>query len=91
MISISNGLLECACLAIEECINKGFPGGDRALIGIITFDSRVHFYDLDSSMTQPKLLMIPDLEDVFLPFIDSLLVNINENKKVRIKKYLANY
>merc|ERR550532_598823 len=49
-------------------------------MGIITFDTALHFYNLNSSLSQPQMLVVSDLEDLFLPLPDDMLVHINESE-----------
>lgn len=51
-------------------------------VGFCTFDSSVHFYNLKSSLSQPQMLVVPDLSDPFLPVPDDLLVNLSESRSV---------
>lgn len=51
-------------------------------VGIITFDSSVHYYNLKSSLAQPQMLVVPDLADPFLPVPDDLLVNLVDSRAV---------
>ena len=40
---------------------------DRALIGIATFDSSVHYYAMRGPGTQPQMNVMCDVLDVFAP------------------------
>ena len=54
------------------------PGGDRALLGIATFDSAVQFYALRPGQSAPQMLVVPDILDPYAPSASSLLVNARE-------------
>uniref|UniRef100_A0A1I7XDB0 Protein transport protein Sec24D n=1 Tax=Heterorhabditis bacteriophora TaxID=37862 RepID=A0A1I7XDB0_HETBA len=41
-------------------------------IGLATFDHAVHFFDLSS--TQPSMMVIGDVSDMFVPIVDGLLL-----------------
>ncbi|CAN7993942.1 unnamed protein product [Ixodes hexagonus] len=75
--AIQTGYLSCFCKVLLEELDN-IPGDSRAQVGFITFDSSVHFYNLGEGLSQPQMLLVSDIEDVFLPSPDSLLVNINE-------------
>lgn len=47
-----------------------------------TFDSGVHYYNLKASLSQPQMLVVPDLTDAFLPVPEDLLVNLSESRAV---------
>lgn len=57
-----------------------FAGVDQ--VGICTFDSGVHYYNLKASLSQPQMLVVPDLSDPFLPVPEDLLVNLSESRAV---------
>lgn len=48
----------------------------------MTFDSTIHFYNLQEGLSQPQMLIVSDIDDVFLPTPDSLLVNLHESKEL---------
>lgn len=37
---------------------------------------------LQSSLTQPQMLVVSDLDDIFVPLPDDLLVNLSESRSV---------
>lgn len=83
MPAVSSGLVETVCLAVKNAIlSDGIPGGGRALMGIITYDSCIHFYDLNSNLSQPHMFVVSDLNDLFLPLSDGVLVNIADSTEV---------
>ncbi|KAK0400261.1 hypothetical protein QR680_003427 [Steinernema hermaphroditum] len=43
-------------------------------IGLVTYDHCIHFYNLMNPSGQPEMLVVNDVEDVFVPFIDGFLV-----------------
>ncbi|MBV99998.1 Protein transport protein Sec24B, partial [Eschrichtius robustus] len=68
----------------EEIVFKTeeLPGDSRTRIGFMTFDSTIHFYNLQEGLSQPQMLIVSDIDDVFLPTPDSLLVNLYESKEL---------
>ncbi|GLD46693.1 protein transport protein Sec24A isoform X1 [Lates japonicus] len=64
------------------CYRVNDAGDSRTEVGFITFDSTIHFYDLQEGLSQPQMLIVSDIEDIFLPTPDSLLVNLNECKEL---------
>ena len=55
------------------------PGGERTLVGIVTYDAALQFYNLDSKLSAPQMVVVSDLEDLFLPLADDVLVNLSES------------
>ncbi|KAJ3670278.1 hypothetical protein LUZ60_010602 [Juncus effusus] len=79
--SVQSGLLEVVAKTIKSCLDD-LPGSSRTQIGFITYDSALHFHNLKSSLSQPQMMVVPDLEDIFLPLPDDLLVNLSESRQV---------
>ena len=51
-------------------------GGERAHVGIATFDSTVHFYPMRQQQEQAQMLVVPDVTDVYCPLPQGLMVPI---------------
>ncbi|GKY91729.1 hypothetical protein MPSEU_000144700 [Mayamaea pseudoterrestris] len=58
------------------------PGRGRTKIGFVTFDNSVHYYNLASDLTNPQVLVVADLKELFVPLPDHLLVNLEESRSV---------
>ncbi|KAL7598534.1 hypothetical protein Lser_V15G27187 [Lactuca serriola] len=79
--AVKSGMLEVMAQTIKSCLDK-LPGSPRTQIGFITFDSTIHFYNMKSSLTQPQMMVVSDLEDIFVPLPDDLLVNLSDSRPV---------
>ncbi|XP_040412189.1 protein transport protein Sec24B isoform X3 [Cygnus olor] len=79
--AVEAGYLTMLCNSLLENLDK-LPGDSRTRIGFITFDSTVHFYNLQEGLSQPQMLIVSDIDDIFLPTPDSLLVNLHESKEL---------
>eukprot|EP00638_Chattonella_subsalsa_P000347 CAMPEP_0117751506 /NCGR_PEP_ID=MMETSP0947-20121206/11015_1 /TAXON_ID=44440 /ORGANISM="Chattonella subsalsa, Strain CCMP2191" /LENGTH=975 /DNA_ID=CAMNT_0005569899 /DNA_START=115 /DNA_END=3040 /DNA_ORIENTATION=- len=79
--ALQSGMVACAVETIKQSL-KSMPGNPRTQIGFVTFDSTVHFYNLKSSLSQPQCYVVSDLEDIFLPCPEDLLVNLSESMDV---------
>ncbi|KAJ3107060.1 COPII subunit [Phlyctochytrium planicorne] len=80
--SVQSGMLAVAAKSILASLD-GIPNSDnRTKIGFITVDSTLHFYNLSSSLSEPQMLVVSDLEDVFLPLPYDLLVPLKESRAV---------
>ncbi|KAK0143071.1 Protein transport protein Sec24A [Merluccius polli] len=82
--AVETGYLNVVCQSLLDNISA-LPGDTRTKVGFITFDSTVHFYNLQEGLSQPQMLIVSDIEDIFLPTPDSLLVNLNECKEDLLK------
>nr|GMD61679.1 protein transport protein Sec24-like At3g07100 [Ipomoea batatas] len=79
--AVKSGMLEVVAKTIKSCLDS-LPGFPRTQIGFITFDTTIHFYNMKSSLTQPQMMVVSDLEDIFAPLPDDLLVNLSESRAV---------
>lgn len=79
--AVETGYLNVYCQSLLDNLNA-LPGDSRTKVGFITFDSTIHFYNLQEGISQPQMLVVSDIEDIFLPTPDSLLVNLNESKEL---------
>ncbi|XP_049434438.1 protein transport protein Sec24C [Epinephelus fuscoguttatus] len=47
-------------------------------IGLMTYDSRIHLYDLSPALSRPHMLVITETEDLQLPVREGLLVSLKD-------------
>jgi protein transport protein SEC24 len=78
--AIDTGYLGTAVATIKSVIeNQLLPGSERARISFVTYDSSVHFYNLRSTLKQPQMLVVTDIEAMYLPQPEDLLVNLSDS------------
>ncbi|XP_057966867.1 protein transport protein SEC24 C [Malania oleifera] len=75
--AVQTGATAAACSAISQVI-ADFPEGPRTLVGIATFDSTIHFYNLKRALQQPLMLIVPDVQDVYTPLQTDVVVPLSE-------------
>ncbi|CAG8551464.1 10705_t:CDS:10 [Dentiscutata erythropus] len=80
--AIQSGAVATAARTILESLDRIPNEENRTKIGVITVDTSLHFYSLNSNSSEPQMLVVSDLEDVFLPQPDDLLVNLTEARPV---------
>lgn len=79
--AVVTGMLDTVVTTIKEVIQSGsLPGGERAHIGIMTFDTSLHFYQLTSQQPTPPMVVVSDLEDVFLPLPEGIVASVADNE-----------
>lgn len=86
--AVEAGYLKIFCDSLLENLDK-IPGDTRTRVGFLTFDSTIHFYNLQEGLSQPQMLVVSDIDDVFIPSHDSLLVNLKESMEL-VKDLLTN-
>ncbi|XP_074281071.1 protein transport protein SEC24 C-like [Silene latifolia] len=77
MKAIQTGATAAACSAINQVI-ADLPEGPKTMVGIATFDSTIHFYNLKRASQQPLMLIVPDVQDVYTPLETDVIVRLSE-------------
>ncbi|KAM0787856.1 hypothetical protein ACM66B_003909 [Microbotryomycetes sp. NB124-2] len=78
--AISSGMVATAARTLLESLDR-LPNEDsRTKVSIIAVDSCLHFFTLPIGATEPAMLVVGDLDDVFLPKPTDILVNLTEAK-----------
>jgi protein transport protein SEC24 len=89
--SYNKGFLETFCEGILAALYSGDEGEDgevkRAIplgskVGFITFDKDIHFYNIRPGLEQAQMMIMPDLEEPFVPLSEGLFVDPYESKSV---------
>ncbi|XP_018839308.1 protein transport protein Sec24-like At4g32640 [Juglans regia] len=80
MNAIQTGATAAACSAISQVISD-LPEGPRTMVGIATFDSTIHFYNLKRALQQPLMLIVPDVQDVYTPLHTDVVVPLSESRQ----------
>ncbi|XP_074505144.1 protein transport protein Sec24B isoform X2 [Sebastes fasciatus] len=79
--AVEAGYLKYFCESLIDNLDK-LPGDTRTRVGFLTFDNTIHFYNLQEGLSQPQMLVVSDIDDVFIPSHDSLMVNLKESKEL---------
>jgi protein transport protein SEC24 len=76
--AVKTGMVATAARTILESLDR-LPNADgRTKVALIAVDTSLHFFCLPPGSTDPTMLVVSDLEDVFLPKPQDLLVNAQE-------------
>ena len=91
MEAVSKGFLEAFCQGIQDSMygeseddkpTDGEPNGvlpsrlaPGSRVGIMTYDKEVHFFNLNSGLEQAQMVVMPDIEDPFVPISEGLFVD----------------
>ncbi|KAK5995517.1 hypothetical protein PT974_03926 [Cladobotryum mycophilum] len=92
--SYNKGFMETFCEGILAALYGGedqekdengepkrrIPQG--AKVGFVTYDKDIHFYNINPALDQAQMLIMPDLEDPFLPLGEGLFVDPYESKAI---------
>jgi protein transport protein SEC24 len=50
----ASGMVAVAAQTIKACLGE-LPGDERTLVGFLTYDSSLHFYNLKASLAAPQV------------------------------------
>ncbi|KAG9326896.1 hypothetical protein KVV02_001420 [Mortierella alpina] len=76
--AIQCGMVATAATTILESLDRIPNDEGRTKVGIITVDSSIHFYNLNTTSGEPQMLVVSDLEEAYLPQPQDLLCNLSE-------------
>ncbi|CAK4085636.1 unnamed protein product [Aphanomyces euteiches] len=79
--AVASGMVAVAADTIKRELDN-LPGAPRTRVGFITFDSAVHFYNLKAGLNSPQMMVVPDINELFIPIPDELLVNLSDSRDV---------
>lgn len=77
-LAIESGYLHTVCEVLSSLLSS-LPGDARTQIGFIAYNSTLHFFSLAEGLSQPHEMIVSDVDDIFLPCPDNLLVNLKEH------------
>ncbi|EQC35877.1 hypothetical protein SDRG_06627 [Saprolegnia diclina VS20] len=79
--AVASGMVQVAAETILAQLDN-LPGEGRTRFGLITYDSHVHFYNLKAGLKAPQMMVVPDINELFIPIPDELLVNLSDSRDV---------
>jgi protein transport protein SEC24 len=56
-------------------------GGNNTLVGVVTYDSSVHFYNVSKGQAVAQMLVMADTSDVYAPMSSSLLAKLSDARE----------
>ncbi|KAF1809366.1 COPII component protein [Eremomyces bilateralis CBS 781.70] len=88
--AVTNGLLATSARCILESLDR-IPNADRRTkVGFIAVDSSLHYFSIprdDAENGEPRMLVVSDLDEPFLPTPEDLVTNLSECRG-NIEKFL---
>ncbi|XP_020285904.1 protein transport protein Sec24C [Pseudomyrmex gracilis] len=84
--TVKSGLVSLLCAKMKSIIkNLPIDAGQtksNMKVGFITYNNTVHFYNINPCLGQPQMMVVGDVQDVFMPLLDGFLCNIEESEAV---------
>ena len=78
--AVNSGMLASTANSIKRALDE-LPGGDRTMIGFITFDASVHYYSLSPNSSNAEMMVVGDLDELFVPKPTDLLVYLKDSRE----------
>ena len=84
--NVKSGLVQLLCQNMKSIL-QSLPceaGATKPVVkvGFITYSSEVHFYNIKPSLAQPQMMVVGDVQDMFMPLLDGFLCDATESEHV---------
>lgn len=80
-LAVESGYLQIVCNTITDELSR-LPGDSRTQVGFLAVDSALHFFSMPDNVSQPHEMVMLDIDDVFLPCPENLIVNLKEREEL---------
>eukprot|EP00899_Mesostigma_viride_P012163 jgi/Mesvir1/20948/Mv08019-RA.1 len=77
--AVNSGALTAICSYIKQLLDD-VPNHETARVGIATFDSTIHYYNLSPGLSQAQMMVMAAIKDPFCPYHKNLVVPLRECK-----------
>lgn len=84
--NIKSGMVQLLCSQMKDIL-KLLPreeGAEKSnmRVGFVTYNNTVHFYNVKACLAQPQMLVVGDVNEMFMPLLDGFLVDPVESEAV---------
>lgn len=84
--NVKSGLVNLVCSKMKEIISN-LPvdygqAKSNMKVGFITYSNTVQFYNINPRLAQPQMMVVGDVQDVFMPLLDGFLCSPEESEAV---------
>lgn len=84
--NIKSGLVHLLCSEMKNIL-KNLPvdqGQEKSQmkVGFITYNNTVHFYNIKGSLAQPQMMVVGDVQEMFMPLLDGFLCDVEDSASV---------
>lgn len=76
----ASGALAAVCAAIAATLDELAARNPLTRVGFLTFDSCVHFYNLNGNLAAPQMMLVADIADPFSPLPDDHYVSLEGSR-----------
>ncbi|EDO41706.1 predicted protein [Nematostella vectensis] len=91
MIDVSYQSMQCGMVRLLmremnellEHLPKEFNSEQSQVrVGFVTYSNQLHFYNIKGNLAQPQMMVVSDVDDMFVPLLDGFLVSVDEARSV---------
>ncbi|KAJ8589364.1 protein transporter SEC24 [Rhizopogon salebrosus TDB-379] len=79
--AVQSGMVATATRTILENLDRIPNDDERTKVAIIAYDTSLYFFSMPPGTTESTMLVVSDVDDVFLPKPTDLLVNLTEARQ----------
>lgn len=84
--TVKSGLVNLLCTEMKSII-KNLPidagqSKSNMKVGFITYNNTVQFYNINPCLARPQMMVVGDIQDVFMPLLDGFLCDVEESEAV---------
>lgn len=84
--TVKSDLVSLLCTKMKSIIkNLPIDAGktkSNMKVGFITYNNTIHFYNVHPCRTTPEMMIVGDIQDIFMPILDGFLCNVEESETV---------
>ncbi|XP_061769503.1 protein transport protein Sec24D [Nerophis ophidion] len=84
--NVKSGLVRLICNELKTLLDTlpSEEGADSSpvKVGFITYNKTLQFYNVKSSLSQPQMLVVSDMTEMYVPLSDGFLVNFQESRAI---------
>ncbi|XP_060739125.1 protein transport protein Sec24C [Tachysurus vachellii] len=77
-VAIRSGQLDFICQQLCSLLQSLDGGESNLRVGLITYDCRIHLYDLSTTLSRPHMMVLTDTDELELPVWEGLLVPLKD-------------
>merc|ERR1719206_983398 len=85
---IKEGIVSLVCQNMKDIL-RSLPVDEAAghtasnmKVGFMTYDSKINFYNCNVALAQPQQMTVGDVDDMFVPLAEGLMVDVNQSEAV---------
>merc|ERR1719394_1666656 len=85
---LKEGIVQLICQNMKDIL-KNLPVDTAAgetkskmKVGFMTYDNKINFYNCNSALAQPQQMTVGDVEDMFVPLAEGLMVDYEKSEAV---------